>query len=284
MRRKTLRFFVGFFAILCNFSCVKNFQELATEASQIGSQQGLEAKIYQTKTFRIFTLQKITDATKPLRIYVEGDGRAFINRYSPSKNPTPISHFLLDVMAQDDSPNLVYVARPCQFVEDTKCEEKFWTNGRFAPEVVAAIDEVLQNFSAQKIELIGYSGGGFIALQLATKNKNVINLRTIAGNLDHQKFVEFHQVSALDQSASDPDFNELAELPQIHFVGAKDRTTPAIIAQSYVSKLPQQNCSKIVKIAAVNHSTGWMERWEELLKIVPQCTAEKFKLTSKLDR
>lgn len=253
------------------FSCSPNYQEIKLKAIEIGHGNGMESKTYQTKNFKIFTLLKNTDPKKPLRVYIEGDGRAFINKYTPSQNPTPLSFFLLNLVKEDDYPNILYIARACQFSEDDKCQEKYWTIARFSPEAVDSIAEVLQNFSKQKIELIGYSGGGAIAKLIAQKNSNIANLRTIAGNLDHQKFTEIHRVPALSKSAPDFDLQQLAKIPQIHFVGADDKIVPEIIAKSYEEKLPQKNCSEIMVIKNATHSQGWSEVWPQLLQKTPNC-------------
>ena len=43
-------------------------------------------------------------------------------------------------------PNVVYLARPCQYTphaQDPLCQAKFWSSHRYAPEVIAAVNDVL---------------------------------------------------------------------------------------------------------------------------------------------
>lgn len=259
-----------FIAILFSSSCGKNFQEIALETSKIAEKQGMKQKVYHTKNFKVFTLQRINNPLKSIRIYFEGDGRAFLNRHVPSMNPTPTSFFLINLIEEDDYDNIVYIARPCQYVFDSKCSEKYWTTDRFSKEIIDSINEVIRNFSDSNLELVGYSGGATIAKYIATKNSNVVSLRTIAGNIDQQKFTEIHNVSPLINSW--PEINKkLSEMPQVHFVGEKDKIIPSIVSKSYFNKLPKKNCTTIVMIKDATHSKGWKKQWKKLLKVRPIC-------------
>ena len=263
---------ITIFIIIFINSCAKNYHELTDEALKIADKQGLSQKIYQSKNFKIFTLQKITNPKKNLRIYYEGDGLAFIDYNTPSSNPTPTSFFLLNLISKDDSANVIYIARPCQFLEDEKCEEKYWTNARFSKEILSSIDWVVKKFPQFKLELIGYSGGGEVAKYVAAKNKNMINIRTIAGNIDHKKFSEIHRVSTLDESINDQDLLPILEnIPQIHFVGKKDEIIPPIISKNYLAKLSKKSCVKIIEVEGASHDEGWQLNWLNLLKIEPNC-------------
>lgn len=282
--KKILFFSLFFFTA----SCAENVLTISNKTTEIGRQHGFEKKIYQTKNFKIFTLQKISspffnpdlqhqesqefDTRKTLRIYFEGDGHAFVNKRIISANPTPTSYFLINLITQDPSPNILYIARPCQFVSDKKCQQKYWTNARFSEEILSSVNRVVKNFSEFKLELIGYSGGAEVAKYVAAKNKNTVSIRTIAGNLDHKKFTELHHVSALNESFNDEEIlPTLAEIPQIHFVGSKDKVTPRAVAESYLEKLPNKSCTQIISVEGATHSKGWLEKWSQLLEIKPIC-------------
>lgn len=266
------KFFIFFFLIQSCISCAENRNKITGKTEKILATKNMSVKIYQTKNFAVFTAQKITDPKKNLRIYLEGDGKAYINEYMPSLDPTPGSYFFINLIAQDDYPNLIYIARPCQYIESKNCQEKYWTDARFSKEIIASIKEILQELSSYKLELIGYSGGAAIANYLAEQNKNIINIRTIAGNLDHEHFCRIHQVPDLAGSlAPMRDFAKLGKIPQIHFVGKKDKVIPPIIAEKFLQKFSRKNCIKIVEVEGATHSKGWQEKWAELLKIEPTC-------------
>ncbi len=267
-------FLIIFVLLFCD-SCVENRAEITQKTSEIFAQQNLAAKIYQTKNFTIFTAQKISDPKQDIRVYLEGDGKAYITEYQPAQDPTPTSYFFAKLVAQDNFPNIIYIARPCQYVASEKCEEKYWTDARFSAEIIDAIDEVLQEFSGKKLQLIGYSGGGAIANYLATRHENIVSIRTIAGNLDHEKFCEIHAVPYLERSLKpNQSLDRLEKIPQIHFAGSKDKIVPPIIAQEYLQKLVHKNCTQVVEVKGVTHFSGWQERWAELLEIKPVCAAQ----------
>lgn len=261
MKKSLTIFFVIFFITCCKIDHIQITQKIIEDSKK----QNLKAVIYQTNNFKIFTLQKITDELKPARIYIEGDGMAFLSNNRISPNPTPRSNFLLKLVAQDQSPNIVYMARPCQFIDDKKCEEKYWTNARFSKEIIDSFDEVIKNFSGRKIELIGYSGGAMVALFIASKNDNIINLETIAGNLDHEEFTKIHKVLPLDQSLQnkDLDFVRLSKIPQTHFIGTKDKIIPRAIVDSYLAKLPKQDLVRVIEVQDATHSNFNFEKLKD---------------------
>ena len=66
--------------------------------------------IYSTKFFNIYSLEKIKD-DKKLIIYIEGDGLSWIDRFTPSSNPTPINPFAFKMALIDEEANIIYLAR-----------------------------------------------------------------------------------------------------------------------------------------------------------------------------
>jgi predicted esterase len=258
--------FVIFFLTGCAF----DKSDLRNKVEKIAAAQYMKSRVYHTKNFDIFTLERISNPKKPIRIYIGGDGRAYVNNYQPSLDPTPTSNFLISLIAQDPSPNLVYIARPCQFVESKKCEEKYWTSERFSAEAIAAIDEVVSEFSDHKIEIVGYSGGALVALEL--EQKNIKNIRTIAGNLDLETFAAMHGIAPI--VAPKINYKNLAKIPQIHFVGAEDKIIPLAVTEAYEGTLPRKNCVKVKIISGTTHNENWQKEWADLLKIEPACAVK----------
>ena len=100
-----------------------------------------------------------------LTIYLEGDGYNWINRYTPSSDPTPVTPIVLELAVQDPSSNGLYLARPCQYLaarDLARCNPDFWLDRRYAPEVVAAIDQSIsegkRRSGAQTVTLVGVFG------------------------------------------------------------------------------------------------------------------------------
>ena len=58
-----------------------------------------------------------------------------------------------------------------------------------------AIDFLIKKYQAGKIELVGYSGGGAVALLLAVRRHDIVSVRTVAGNLNPEAVNQYHKVS-----------------------------------------------------------------------------------------
>ena len=197
-------------------------------------------KVYvKTSNFELLTCQKINKPGAILRIYIEGDGNAWKTRTVLSDDPTPRNPLALYLAMEDSSQNIVYIARPGQFPKDgyEKVDSVYWSDKRFAKEVIESFNEVIdkikKNAKANKIELIGYSGGGGIAVLVASGRNNVVSIRTVAGNLDHQALCKYHKASLLEGSLNPIDYAiRVKDIPQRHFVGSKDNIVPPFIVHA----------------------------------------------------
>lgn len=187
-----------------------------------------------TTDFDIFTYQKITSATAPVHIYIEGDGRAFDAAGRPTRNPTPHGTFVRDLAMRDDAPNVAYVARPCQFIMSPSCSSADWTSARFsAPMVDAMSDAVAQISQARPVILIGYSGGAMISAMVISRNPDlhVVKWITIAGVLNHADWTRYFGDSPLSDSLP---VNELPRIPQIHYVAQSDKVVPISLSRHWI--------------------------------------------------
>jgi pimeloyl-ACP methyl ester carboxylesterase len=178
----------------------------------------------------------------------------------------------LHLAALDPSPNVIYLARPCQFegIRSVDCARTYWTDGRFAQEVIDAYSEaisaIMKDAQATQLHLVGYSGGGGIALLLASQRSDVVDVRTVAGNLDHAAWTSIHHISPLSASLNPADFSaKLTTIPQLHFVGDEDEVMPRTVAEAYRHRFADSNCVTIATINGANHGKGWAEQWPSLL-------------------
>lgn len=223
-----------------------------------------------------FTLQGYEHFTRPggtLTVYIESDGTAWLGRHTLSRDPTPAQAVVLPMAVQDPSPNTLYLARPCQFLDDEplrRCDPAYWSSKRFAPEVIdgyrEALDLAKQRSGASQLRLVGYSGGGAVAALIAGQRPDVVSLITAAGTLDHEIWTRRAGVSPLDGSLNPPDFAaHLRTLPQVHFVGDKDTTVPPYVAQSYAARLGDTRLVTLVPVAGYDHDCCWERNWRDLL-------------------
>ena len=231
-----------------------------------------------TDFFTLTAFSRITNPDLPLHVYIEGDGRAWIDRNQVSTDPTPRKAIGLALAAADDWPNVVYIAHPCQFrdLSREQCSSSYWTNKRFSREVIVATGQALDYFVRQvnvkSLELIGYSGGGAIAVLLAAELNDVISLRTVAGNLDHDAVNQHHGVSQMPESLNPMDVAEkLKWLPQRHFVGTNDKIVPSFIAEKFIQKTGSI-CSDVTYVKNASHEAGWVEQWSTLIKLHLRCS------------
>jgi hypothetical protein len=214
--------------------------------------------------------------TDSLTVYIEGDGLAWINASTPSLDPTPLNPLALKLALRDPSGTAVYLARPCQFVAGTArhgCQRKYWTGQRFAPEVVdasaRAIEQLKQRFGAQRLVLVGYSGGAAVASLVAAQRRDVERLVTVAGNLDHRTWTTDQRLSPLEGSLNPADaWAQLQSLPQTHFVGGQDRIIGAAVARAYAGRFAPDAPLSIKVMPAFDHHCCWVEQWPDLLRDV----------------
>ncbi|WP_019644176.1 alpha/beta hydrolase [Novispirillum itersonii] len=234
--------------------------------------------LIKTDPFWLTAFVRITDRSQPVTVYFEGDGLAWVSRTEVSRDPTPREAQALALAAQDPAANVVYIARPCQYTDRAKnpaCTPAYWTGRRFAPEVISAlsqaVDQVVAQTPGQKVSLVGYSGGGAVAVLVAARRQDVISLRTVAGNLDHAEVNRLAGVSAMPASLNPISAAaQVARIPQVHFSGAEDRTVPPSIAARFV-QAAGSGCVRAVTVPGATHDRGWTERWKTLLTPPPAC-------------
>jgi hypothetical protein len=240
----------------------------------------LHRQFVDTGPFVLTAFTRIAQPGKPLRIYIEGDGVAWISRTEPSLDPTPREATGLALAAQDPAPNVVYLARPCQFTPmamNPRCGIPYWTGKRFAADVIESMNDAVSRFAAltpgQPVELVGYSGGGAVAVLIAARRTDVVSIRTVAGNLDDEYVNRLHDVSPMPESKNAIDFaSDVASIPQVHFSGASDDVVPPSVAQRFVNATGTR-CARALTIPDLSHGSDWSARWPALLEIAPTCAS-----------
>ncbi len=206
-----------------------------------------------------------------LTVYVEGDGLAWITPEQPSDDPTPRNPLALRMALAQPSGDAAYLARPCQYADAvaTGCPARYWTTQRFAPEVIAATDDAIgqlkQQFGAQRLVLVGYSGGGAVAALVAARRSDVAAVVTVAGNLDHAAWTRHHRMPPLSGSMNAADaIAPLAAIRQLHFVGAADAVIPPDLATGFASRFPAATRPQVIVQPGFDHVCCWAESWGRL--------------------
>lgn len=239
----------------------------------------LTKKEIATAPFMLTSFERIQSPGGEVHLYIEGDGLAWVSRHTPSLDPTPKNPVSLKLAVQDASPNVIYLARPCQYSKLTTagaCPQKYWTSHRFAPEVMAsmnmALDEIKSRYGITGFHLTGFSGGANVAALLTEQRNDVLSLRTVAGNLDHVLLHQIHGVSQIPNSLNAKNkARTISHIPQYHFIGEEDKVVLPAIARSFISASGQTHCIRSKIIPGVSHGKGWPDKWPALLKYPLDC-------------
>lgn len=197
-------------------------------------------------------------ASEPLWVVIEGDGHAWKNASTPSLNPTPHDPIGWKIATQIHAQNILYLARPCQYLDDEECKDcrlGDWTEGRFAPKWVEAMNEAIDAFKMRggdrEIILAGYSGGGTMAALIAARRSDVSMLIGIASPLDIHAWSSYHRVSPLTQSLNPK--NEQAKLsliPQIYVTGKNDTVVPPFLIRDFAASYDNPSFVRIIEVEA----------------------------------
>ena len=257
-------------------SCATNNFTKHRVAENIADKAGFSKKLVRGGQFWLTTYQKISDPSKPFVIYIEGDGEAFIKRYRISEDPTPRTPVLITLATMDPRPNVIYLARPCQYtpMEVNKvCNYSYWTDKRMSEDSVAALNEAVINVAGRNpVDLIGFSGGGGIAVLIGARNNQVRSILTIAGNLDHEEFNKYHKVRPMIGSLNPIDYaNRVKHIPQLHISGGHDKVVPSFIADNFVKKMGNSKCARREIISDASHSKNWDKEWAYIISSPIKC-------------
>lgn len=241
-------------------------------------------RVFATREFDLFALLPTGLAADPdstLTVLLEGDGFGFVNKYQPSRDPTPIQQTVISLLPTDGRRDVAYLARPCQFAGPAprNCNQPLWTSARYSERVIDSMSQALSLLAsearAKHIRLIGYSGGGVVAALLAVRRNDVTSLVTIAAPLDVDAFVAYHHVQPMHGSLNPRDEAiRLARVAQIHYAGGRDKTVPPVILDSYMDALSgnaKTQCARLIVVEAATHSKGWDKIGADLYAVRPRC-------------
>lgn len=184
--------------------------------------------------YKIAAWERITDKKSPVHIYIEGDGRAFTASGRPTSDPTPRGKFVREMALCDENANVVYLARPCQFIMSDKCSVTDWTSGRFSTEIIESMTGAIKDIAKNMpIVLIGYSGGAMVSGLVINQHPelNIIRWVTVAGVLNHADWTNYFGDMPLDKSL---DMRVLPNVPQVHYVGDSDNVVPMKLSAKWV--------------------------------------------------
>jgi pimeloyl-ACP methyl ester carboxylesterase len=243
----------------------------AQRLDTLANAYGFQRKLVEGAHFRLVTYRNRAMDGKGavLHVYLEGDGLPWRTRYEVSWDPTPRDPLALRLMKADPAP-AVYLGRPCYDGQAAApgCGPRMWTVARYAPVVLASMRAALTRILARSgysgIVLIGYSGGGTLAMLLAARLPQTRGVITIGGNLDPARWALLHRYSPLAASLNPADEPPLdRRIRQVHYVGSDDRDVPPGLVRGVAR---QQPGAAVIVIPGFDHRCCWEAVWPSLLK------------------
>lgn len=214
----------------------------------------------------------LESSSNSLHIYLGGDGLPWRTPKQVATDPTSKRSTMLKLMLLSDV-DAVYVGRPCYYqVTDARCQGRWWTHDRYHTVVVESLLKVVEQLGEnyEELWLIGYSGGGTLAVLLGNRLTRPVNIVTVNANLDHQAWAEYHHYSPLTGSLNpidDPAHNPVMQ--ELHWYAKEDQNVLPAWTLAYCQKLGAQ-CLPV----AGSHSGGWPEIWPVMLDYSKEFFAE----------
>ena len=211
----------------------------------------------------------------PLTIYLDGDGNPGAKPGPQNKrgaDPTTNERLILKLL-RSERRGAILLGRPCYYLvqPEPTCNKSWWTSARYSERVLTrltqSIDRLVAEHRPSRIDLVGYSGGGALAVLLAARIPDVRSVVTIAANLDTDTWAKMHGAQPLTGSLNPLNAMPLpARIRQRHLYGGKDRQVPPDSALAAFAKDP--NAHRQV-IEDFDHRCCWAERWPELGVLPP---------------
>lgn len=238
-------------------------------AADWGAAHGFRPEEIVAGRFRLFALRRQRQASPLLTVYLEGDGAPWPSLFQPPPDPTPVRPLALLLAGRDDAPAVAYLGRPCQYPDPARhspCDPVYWSERRFAEEAVHALDLALDRLKkesgAQRLRLIGHSGGGVMAVLLGQRRSDVELIVTLAAPLSLSAWTRRQNLSPLAGSL-DP-----MTLPAgkawaraVHFAGAGDDVVPAAVIAGFV----EVHGGRLESVPGYDHDCCWARDWPNLL-------------------
>jgi hypothetical protein len=216
--------------------------------------------------FRHRAFFRAASADGALIVFVEGDGSPWLDDGAQVASD-PTAHNPLALQLAIRSPGTVlYLGRPCYlgFSTDAGCTSDIWTDGRYSEQVVASMVAALAAFirahDVIRVTLVGYSGGGTLAVLMAGRIAETQRVVTVAANLDIASWSTLHKYLPLKTSLNPVDTPTLS-MREIHLSGGRDANVPRSAIDRYLTSRPK---AQLREYPRFDHVCCWISGWKNI--------------------
>jgi len=201
-----------------------------------------------------------------LTVYIDGDGNP-----QETTDPSPQNPVAQRLAAQDRGAWVV--GRPCYQLEqpNVDCTPQVWRGARYGESVLLAMTKVIQQLLAhtghQSIRLVGYSGGGTLAVLLSDRLPSVIEVITLAAPLDLAAWARARgslpPEASLDPLRHHQTGGASGMTRYTHLVAGRDSVVPMGQATAYSLRFPEE---QFHTFPLYDHVCCWLRDWSDILK------------------
>lgn len=238
-------------------------------AAQVALHFGMGSTVIRGAGFRHQLFSRTPGEGRTLWVFIDGDGYPYSRAGTAvSNDPTPRRALALELAVVTSGP-VLYLGRPCNFSvrKDPECNAQYWTSQRYSSAVVASMVAAVQKYAAdrfQQIVLIGYSGGGTLAVLMAPQLDRTAAVVTLAANLDIDAWTHWHDYLPLTGSMNPSQMPSMpASIAQWHLVGDRDTNTPPWLNDRYWATVTPDH---IWHYAQFDHVCCWVEQWPSIFE------------------
>jgi hypothetical protein len=228
---------------------------------------GFTREIVQGTSFRHVVYTRAGASSGTWTVYLESDGLPWVNGRVPASDPTTRDPLALQLMMRASGPAM-YVSRPCYHeLMDAGCSWQIWTLARYSQAVVdsmaRAIETQLRARNATHVRLVGYSGGGALAVLIAERLANVEAVVTLGANLDIEAWTRHHGYLPLEGSLNPARGTFAHPWRETHLQGTNDTVVPLATTQAYFERHPH---ARRITLETYDHVCCWVRDWAALQK------------------
>jgi pimeloyl-ACP methyl ester carboxylesterase len=195
----------------------------AIRIDRLAATLGMSRNVVEAGGFRSLLYLRNVPAPqeRPLAVFIEGDGIPWVGGRQPSLDPTTADPIALKLLAVTPPP-AAYVTRPCyNDMSGPRCTPERWTMERYSDEIVSSMTEAVrsaaQQAEARSVVLVGYSGGGVLAVLIAERLDNIAYVITVGANLDTDAWAQHHGYLPLTGSLNPAASTAVHPWPEAHF-------------------------------------------------------------------